>query len=138
MAKLTATAKLIENVKLVCENNRGHSVICDLSEASGGTNSGPTPLELCLMALASCGVIIFADVCKNSKIDPGKVEINVEAQKSGDSPVIKDVSMKVNVASKTRKALLEAAWRRTEANCPVLFIFKESIPIKVEFELKEK
>lgn len=138
MAKLTAKAKLIENVKLVCENNRGHSVICDLSEASGGTNAGPTPLELCLMALAGCGVIIFADVCKNSKIDPGKVEINVEAQKSGDSPVIKDVSMKVNVASKTRKALLEAAWRRTEANCPVVFIFKENIPVKVEFELKEK
>jgi uncharacterized OsmC-like protein len=138
MAKLTAKAKLIENVKLVCENNRGHSVICDLSEASGGTNAGPTPLELGLMALAGCGVIIFADVCKNSKIDPGKVEINVEAQKSGDSPVIKDVSMKVNVVSKTRKALLEAAWRRTEANCPVVFIYKENIPVKVEFELKEK
>jgi uncharacterized OsmC-like protein len=138
MAKLTAKAKLIENVKLVCENNRGHSVICDLSETSGGTNAGPTPLELGLMALAGCGVIIFADVCKNSKIDPGKVEINVEAQKSGDSPVIKDVSMKVNVVSKTRKALLEAAWRRTEANCPVVFIFKENIPVKVEFELKEK
>lgn len=138
MAKLTAKAKLIENVKLVCENNRGHSVICDLSEASGGTNAGPTPLELCLMALAGCGVIIFADVCKNSKIDPGKVEINVEAQKNSDSPVIRDVSMKVNVVSKTRKALLEAAWRRTEANCPVVFIFKENIPVKVEFELKEK
>ena len=138
MAKLTAKAKLIENVKLVCENNRGHSVICDLSEASGGTNAGPTPLELGLMALAGCGVIIFADVCKNSKIDPGKVEINVEAQKSGDLPVIKNVTMKVNVVSKTRKALLEAAWRRTEANCPMVFIFKENIPVKVEFELKEK
>jgi len=137
MTKLTAKAKLLENVKLVSENNRGHSVICDLSEASGGTNAGPTPLELGLMALAGCGVIIFADVCKNSKIDPGKVEINVEAQKSGDSPVIKDVSMKVNVVSKTRKALLEAAWRRTEANCPVVFIFKEKIPVNVEFEVKE-
>jgi len=137
MTKLTAKAKLLENVKLVSENNRGHSVICDLSEASGGTNAGPTPLELGLMALAGCGVIIFAAVCKNSKIDPGKVEINVEAQKSGDSPVIKDVSMKVNVVSKTRKALLEAAWRRTEANCPVVFIFKEKIPVNVEFEVKE-
>ena len=136
MAKLTAKAKLIENVKLVCENNRGHSVICDLSEASGGTNAGPTPLELGLMALAGCGVIIFADICKNSKIDPGKVEIDVEAQKGGNSPVINDVSMKVTVVSKTRKALLEAAWRRTEANCPVVFIFKENIPVKVEFEAK--
>jgi uncharacterized OsmC-like protein len=138
MAKLTAKAKLLENTKLVTENNRGHSVICDLSEAAGGTNAGPSPLELALMSLAGCGVIIFADVCKNSKIDPGKVEISVEAQKSGDSPVISNVSMKVNVISKTRKALLEAAWRRTEANCPVVFIFKENIPVKVEFEAKQE
>jgi len=138
MAKLKANAKLLENVRLETDNGRGHKVICDLSEAAGGTNAGPSPLELALMALAGCGVIIYADVCKNSKIDPGKVEINVEAQKNSDSPVIRDVSMKVNVVSKTRKTLLEAAWRRTEANCPVVFIFKENIPVKVEFELKEK
>ena len=70
MAKLKASAKLLENVRLVTENGRGHNVICDLSEAAGGTNTGPTPLELALMALAGCGVIIYADVCKNSKIDP--------------------------------------------------------------------
>jgi hypothetical protein len=46
--------------------------------------------------------------------------------------------MKVNVSSKTRKELLDAAWRRTEANCPVLSIFKEPIAVKVEFEAKQE
>jgi hypothetical protein len=32
MAKLKASAKLLENVRLVTENGRGHSVVCDLSE----------------------------------------------------------------------------------------------------------
>jgi uncharacterized OsmC-like protein len=138
MAKLKANAKLLENVKLVTENGRGHNVICDLSEASGGTNSGPTPLELALMGLAGCGVIIFADVCKNSKIDPGKVEVTVEAEKTSDSPTLKGVTMKVNIESKTRKPLLEAAWRRTEAGCPVLFIFKEQVPVKVVVDIKSE
>jgi hypothetical protein len=44
--------------------------------------------------------------------------------------------MKVNITSKARKALVEAAWRRTEASCPVLFIYKESVPVKVEAEIK--
>ncbi len=136
MAKLKASAKLLENVRLVTENGRGHSVICDLSEASGGTNSGPTPLELALMALAGCGVIIYADVCKNSKIDPGNIEILVDAEKASDSPTLKGVTMKVNIASKTRKALVEAAWRRTEAGCPVLLVYKETIPVKVDVEIK--
>jgi hypothetical protein len=83
MAKLKANAKLLENVKLVTDNGRGHNVVCDLSEASGGTN----------------------------------------------------VTMRVNINSKTRKGLIEAAWRRTEANCPVMFVYKEAIPVKVEAQI---
>ena len=88
------------------------------------------------MALAGCGVIIYADVCKNSKIDPGNIEIAVEADKSANSPVLSGVTMKVNIASKARQALVEAAWRRTEAGCPVLFVYNEQIPVKVEVEIK--
>jgi uncharacterized OsmC-like protein len=136
IAKIRAKAKLVENVRSIADNTRAHSVVCDLPVASGGTDSGTTALELSLMALADCGVTIFADICKNSKIDPGKIQVSVEAEKSPDSPVIRNVTMKVNVESKARKELLEAAWRRTEANCPVLFIFKEPIPVKVEVEVK--
>ena len=136
MAKLKANAKLLENVRLITDNGRGHSMICDLSEASGGTNAGPSPLELALMALAGCGVIIYADVCKNSKIDPGNIDIAVEVEKTANSPVISNVTMKVKIASKARKGLVEAAWRRTEAACPVLFVYKESVPVKVEAEIK--
>ncbi len=136
MAKLEGNAKLLENVRLETDNGRGHKVICDLSEASGGTNAGPTPLELAVMALAGCGVIIYADVCKNSKIEPGKIEIKVEAEKSASSPTLNGVTMKVNIDSPARKGLVEAAWRRTEANCPVMFVYKESVPVKVEANIK--
>ena len=136
MAKLKASAKLLENVRLVTDNGRGHSVVCDLSEAAGGTNAGPTPLELALMALAGCGVIFYADVCKNSKIEPGNIEIAAEAEKTPNSTTLTGVTMKVKIASKARKALVEAAWRRTEAGCPVLFVYKESVPVKVEVEIK--
>jgi len=136
VAKLKGNAKLLENVRLETDNGRGHKVICDLSEAAGGTNAGPTPLELVVMALAGCGVIIYADVCKNSKIDPGKIEIKVEAEKSASSPTLTGLTMKVNIDSPVRKGLVEAAWRRTEANCPVMFVYKESVPVKVEANIK--
>jgi len=138
MPKLKATAKLVENVQSIANNSRTHIVVCDLPSAAGGSDRGPTALELSLMALADCGVTIFADVCKKSDIKLDKVEVTVEAEKSPDSPIITGVSMKVNVSSKTRKELLEAAWRRTEANCPVLSIFKEPISVKVEFEAKNQ
>jgi uncharacterized OsmC-like protein len=138
MPKIKTNAKWIENVRSIVDNSRTHSVVCDLSSAAGGGDSGPTALELTLMALADCGVTIFADVCKKSNIEPGKVEVVVEAEKSPDSPVITGVTMKVCVSAKARKELLEGAWRRTEANCPVLSIFKDPIPVKVEFEAKSE
>jgi uncharacterized OsmC-like protein len=136
MPKVKAKAKWVENVCSIVDNQRTHSVVCDLGAPAGGTDSGATALELSLMALADCGVTIFADVCKKSNIVLSKAEVTVEADKSPDSPIISGITMKVNVVSKARKELVDAAWRRTEANCPVLFIFKEPTPVKVEFEGK--
>lgn len=136
MAKVKGNAKLLENTKLVADNGRGHTVTCDLPVDQGGSNAGPSPLELAVMALAGCGVIIYADVCKNSKIDPGSIEVNVEAEKTPGSPVLAGVTMKVNIKSSARRALVKAAWRRTEANCPVLYVYKEQIPTKVEVDIK--
>ena len=134
MPKYKATAKWVENVRSVVDNSRTHSVVCDLSAAAGGTDTGPTAIELAIMALADCAVTIFADVCKQSKIELSKVETVAEAEKPADSPKLSWVTIKTKVVSTARKELLEAAWRRTEANCPVLSLFKEPIPLKVEFE----
>ena len=136
MPKIKAKATWVENVRSVVDNQRTHSVVCDLSTPAGGTDTGPTALELTMMALADCGVTIFADVCKKSNIQPTKVEVTVEADKSPDAPLVTGAIMKVSVVSKARKELVEAAWRRTEANCPVLNIFKDPTPVKVEFESK--
>jgi uncharacterized OsmC-like protein len=136
MPKIRAKATWIENVHSKVDNQRNHSVDCDLSVAAGGTDCGPTALELCLMSLADCGITIFADVCKKSSIKLNKVEVTVEADKSPDSPMMTGVTMKVDASSNARKELIEAAWRRTEANCPIFFIFKEPTPVKVEFEGK--
>jgi uncharacterized OsmC-like protein len=138
MPKLTAKAKWVENVRSIVDNSRVHSVVCDLPSAQDGDDSGPTALELALMALADCGVTIFSNVCKKSNIEVNKVDVTVEAEKLPTSPVITGVTMKVSVSAKARQALLEGAWRRTEANCPVISIFTEPIPVKVEFTIEQE
>ena len=136
MGKIKAKTTWIENVRSIVDNQRTHSVVCDMPTPAGGTDTGSTALELSMMALADCGVTIFADVCKKSNIAPSKVEITVEAEKAADGPTVSGITMKVNVVSKARKELVDAAWRRTEANCPVLLIFQNPTPVKVEFESK--
>jgi uncharacterized OsmC-like protein len=138
MPKIKVNAKWVENVRSIADNSRTHSIVCDLPSGQDGGDTGPTALELALMALADCGVTIFSSVCKKSNIELNKVEVTVEAEKLPTSPVIEGVTMKVNVSAKARKALLEGAWRRTEANCPVVSIFTEPIPVKIEFETQKE
>ncbi len=138
MPKYKTSAKWIENVRSVVDNGRTHSVVCDLSTPAGGNDTGPTAIELALMALADCAVTIFADVCKKSNIELIKVETVVEAEKPADSPILTGVTIRTKVCATAREELLQGAWRRTEANCPVLSVFKEPIPLKVEFEVIPK
>ena len=132
MPQIKATAKIIENVRSIVDNSRTHTIVCDLPPAKGGQDTGPTALELAIMALADCAATIFADVAKQSKIETTKIEVVAEAEKPMDSPKLNKVTIKVHVSAKARKQLLEAVWRRTEANCPVVAIFKEPIPVEVE------
>ena len=134
MAKVKAQAKWVGNVQSIADNTRGHGIVLDLSTEGGGTNTGPSGLELALMSLADCAVVIFANVCKKSNVEPSKVIVNVEAEKPSDSPIVTGVKMKVKLAAKARKQKIDAVWRRTEANCPVLCIFQEKIPVNIEVE----
>ena len=127
-----AKAKLIENVRTIVDNSRTHTVVCDLPPAKGGDDTGPTALELGIMALSDCAATIFADVAKKSKVEVKKIEVVAEAEKPADSPKLKSVKLKVYVTAKARKQVIEAIWRRTEANCPVVSIFREPIPVEVE------
>ena len=138
MPKIVTTAKLLENVRTAVDNSRTHTIVCDLPPSKGVDDKGPTAIELAIMALADCAATIFAKVAKQSNIDLERIEVTTEATKTEDSPLIKDVVLRVNVAAKARKQLLEAIWRRTEANCPVVKIFTEPITVKVELTTETK
>ena len=75
----------IENTHLVTDNGRGHSVICDLPESQGGTNSGP------ISAGVGCNVACWLRrqssmqmFVRTAKSTPETIEVNVEAQKTPD------------------------------------------------------
>ena len=58
---------------------RGHKVVIDQPQASGGTNEGPTPLEFFLFSLAGCIGSIGRIAAGQQKIDLRGMEVKVEA-----------------------------------------------------------
>jgi uncharacterized OsmC-like protein len=130
MVVIKTKAKLIENVRSIVDNTKQHSIVLDLPEPKGGNNTGPTALELAIMSLADCAVTIFADVAKKSNVHLDMLEVTAEAEKPIDSSVLTKVQLHVNVSGDARAQKLQALWRRTEANCPVVKIFTEKIPFE--------
>jgi len=135
MAKIVARSKIIENVRSIGDNSRTHTIVCDLPVSKGGTDMGPTALEIAVIALADCAVTIYADVAKRSNVEITNLEAVAEAEKPEGSPTITGVKLKIKVSGKASERLLRAVWRRTEENCPVLRIFREPIPIEAELEV---
>jgi len=134
MAKIKATAKWVGNVCSIADNSRTHCIVLDLPAAKGGEDKGPTALELAVMSLADCAITIYADIAKKSGVKLTELVAVAEAEKPADSPKLASVDLKLKVSGKASKRLLETVWRKTEEKCPVLSIFKDSIPLKTELE----
>lgn len=136
MPQIKATARWIENVRTIVDNSRTHTVVCDLPQKKGGDDTGPTALELAVMSIADCAAMTFADVCKKSGIKITSLEVVAEAEKPADSPKVKGITLQVSVEADARKQLVEAVWRRTEANCPVLLLIRETTPFTAKLETR--
>lgn len=134
MAKVKATAKWVGNVRSIANNSRTHCIVLDLPATQGGEDKGPTALELAVMSLADCAITIYADIAKKSGVELTELVAVAEAEKTADSPKLAGVDLKLKVSGKASKRLLETVWRKTEEKCPVVSIFKDSIPLKAELE----
>jgi len=108
-------------------NIRTHTIITDEPEQDGGTNAGPTPMELMVGTLGACIAITTKAYAnrKNWPLEGVTVELNMERIKredypayTGESPYIHEFREKIHFAgplSDEQKArLLQIAGK-----CPV-------------------
>jgi len=131
---MKATSVLNEGFKSAIDNSRGHSLITDLPESKNGTNTGPTALELALMAFAGCISTIFAVIAKNSKLSFSNISVKINANDPAPGKTIETAEIKVNVTSQEPQEKIQRILDKTTAACPVGIIF-EKAGIKIETSL---
>ena len=135
--KFYANAKLVKNYRIDVDDGRGHAVCLDLEEESGGTNMGPSALELALMSFAGCYATIFMLTANKMRATIKDLEIKVEAVKSEQVGTVTeakfDVTTKTNLAEERVHRLHEL----TLKGCPVGRLFdragvKTTYTVKIE------
>ncbi|OYT31597.1 MAG: hypothetical protein B6U94_02580 [Thermofilum sp. ex4484_79] len=135
MAVYKVRAKYVEKFRSVVDNTRGHSVVCDLPAKFGGNDTGPTALELAVMALADCILTILALVSSKMKIEIKDIEVTVEAVKPDTAKTITEFNVNVKVVSPAPKEEVEKAIKRTWEICPVGLLLEKAAKINKTSEI---
>ena len=123
---MKSKAKLVEGMKSVVDNGRKHSVVLDLPEAKGGTDSGATALELVVMGLSGCITTIFASVAKNSNLSYNSIDVDVEALQEEGASTITSASAEVKVVSSESEKKVERIFKKTLEICPVAKLIEQA------------
>jgi putative redox protein len=82
-----------DNFHFELKNERGHIVNVDSRPEFGGDDKGPSPMELVLMAVASCSAIDMISILKKQRqeITSFKAEVEGERVQVGEAKPFKDI-----------------------------------------------
>ncbi|MEM0261424.1 MAG: OsmC family protein [Nitrososphaerota archaeon] len=115
---LKSRAIYVEGYRSIVDNDRGHSIVIDLPFEQGGSDTGPTSLELVVMSLAGCVVTIYTLIASKRRFKFKSIEVEVEAEKPEGEKTITKIRGDIKILAEDRKEA-ETVLRLTLENCPV-------------------
>jgi len=120
-----------------------HEVIIDQPTAAGGTDAGPTPLDVQLIALGGCIAAIGRIIANQRKIPVRGIEVSVEGDLDTDGLLGKPTDKRVGFSAITARVKVDADMSATEkaqfvhdidARCPISENLKNVTPVSVVLE----
>jgi len=110
----------------VVDNGRNHSMVIDLPQTKGGSNSGPTALEMCVMSLSGCIGTIFAMVAEKMRLKFEKMEVELNAEQKNNAQTITDVHFVLSIQSDADETKIQKCLETTLNTCPVGVLYKQA------------
>lgn len=142
MAQKTVVVESRLGDKLVIESDiRGHNVVIDQPANAGGTDTGPTPLELMFAALAGCIGTIGRIVAMQKRIELRGMAIKVEGPLDTDGllgkPIdgrvgFEGITVTVDIDADMTTEEKEAFLHEVDARCPVSENLLNATPVSVK------
>lgn len=134
MAKLHATAKMVQGPLIVLDNGRAHAAVVDQPSASS-LGLGPTPLELCVMSHAGCYVTIAQLVAGKMRMQLKGLDVKVDAVKSDEAGTVVEETFDITYKTEATEDQVKRLHEHTLKNCPVGILF-EKAGVKIIYNLK--
>ncbi len=127
-------AVLVAGQQFVGEASSGHAIVMD-----GDRKSGPSPMELVLIALCGCTGYDVASILRKKREPFSSLEVSAKAEKAAESPnVYTEIHLIYRVGGKvSRKAMEDAVKLSEDKYCSVAAMLRKTAKISYEIEYVE-
>jgi uncharacterized OsmC-like protein len=142
IATFVAETRLVDGFATTADI-RQFALTIDEPPTLGGTDCGPTPVELVLAALGTCQEIVYATYARVLGIPIETITVRVEGRLdprgffgAADIPAgFQDVAFDVDVASSAGPEAIGRLVATVNAHCPVLDILRQPVPVQGRYTL---
>ena len=142
IATFVSETRLVDGFETAADV-RQFGLTVDEPPTLGGTDHGPTPVELILTALGTCQEIVYATYARVLGIPVDAVAVRVEGRLDprgffGVTDVaagFSDISFSVDIASPAGPEAIGRLVATVNAHCPVLDILRQPVPVTGNYRL---
>ncbi len=110
---------------------RNHTLTLDVPAEQGGTDDGPTPVELLAAAVGSCMAMHIAKYCKAAKLPDEGLGVDLDFQLAKDPLRVASITADITLPPGFPEDRIEAV-KRAAQQCTVKNTLKESTVVDVE------
>jgi uncharacterized OsmC-like protein len=123
---MKVTSRWVNGYVSETDNGRGHQVVVDMPPAKEGTDTGPTALELSVMALAGCITTIFRTMTKKRKWEFEAMTVELDAEQTPGAPTVDRIRGRFTIRTKASREEVETTLRLVLHQCPVGVLFEKA------------
>ncbi len=136
-----ATLHLVDGMHFVARTQTGHDVHLDANPDVGGTEAGPRPMEMVLVALGGCGAMDVVSILRKMRQDVSVYDVRVSGERAAEHP---RVYTRITIEHRlSGRRLAEANVRRAielsmTRYCPVLAMLHPKVAITSAYEIRDE
>jgi putative redox protein len=136
---IAVKVKWIDGMRFVANDDKGHSIVMDVSKEHGGECSAFSPMQLLLAALGGCTGIDLLGIMRKQRQELTSLEILVSGERVAEHP---RVYKKVNVEFRLKgeglkeKAVQRAIQLSVDTYCSVGATIKKTAQISHSYTLQ--
>lgn len=137
---IAVKVKWVDGLRFVANDDKGHSIVMDVSKEHGGKDSGFGPMQLLLAAFGGCTGLDVIEILRKQRQKLEGLEMIVSGRRFSEPPKVYDrvyVEYKVKGKDLKEKAVQRATQLSQEKYCSVGATLKGKAKVTYNYAIQQ-